>query len=88
MLQGAGHAALHGPEQPSALPDDLRQGHSSKAAGQTQTVERADGDQPGGAENQAGERVELLDHQLYVRCFFRANKHLNRGEKICKIYVK
>ena len=62
--QGAGHAALDGSEQPSAVPDDLRQGDSCEAVGQTKQTERPDGDEPGGAEDQAGGGLEPLDHML------------------------
>lgn len=62
--QGAGDAALDGSEQPGAVPDDLGQGDNREAVGQTRQTERPDGDEPGGAEDQAGGGLEPLDRTL------------------------
>lgn len=62
--QWAGDAAVYGSEQPSAVPDDLRQDDNSETARQAQQTERPDGDQQGGAQKQTRWGVDPLDHTL------------------------
>lgn len=65
--QRAGDAAVYGAEQPSTVPDDLRQDDDSEAVGKAQQTEEPHGDEPGRAAEQTGRGVERLDRTLQVR---------------------